>query len=62
MSTSVVTPPAAAARVACVEAFPVGAPGIVDVDVRVDEPGQDDQLAGVDRRGTPVARLGVWLR
>ena len=48
MSTSVVTPPAAAARVAVVEAFPIGAAGLVDVDVRVDEPGHDDEIAGVD--------------
>ena len=37
MSTSVVTPPAAAARVAVLEAFPVGPARIVDVDVGVDE-------------------------
>ena len=39
MSTSVVTPPAAAARVGGLEALPLGAPGLVDVHVRVDQPG-----------------------
>ena len=31
-----------------VEAFPLGAAGLVDVDVRVDQPGRDDQVADVD--------------
>ncbi len=48
MSTSVVTPPAAAARVAVVEALPLGAARLVDVDVAVDEPGRDHQVADVD--------------
>ena len=42
MSTMVVTPPAAAARVAEREALPLGAARLVDVHVRVDQPGQQD--------------------
>ena len=48
MSTIVVMPPAAAARVAVVEAFPLGAARLVDVHVRVDEPGHHDEIAGID--------------
>ena len=47
MSTSVVTPPAAAARVAVLEAFPVGAARLVDVDVGVDQPRQYNVCADV---------------
>ncbi len=46
MSTIVVTPPAAAARVAVVEALPLGATGLVDVHMGVDQPGQQHLVVG----------------
>ena len=56
MSTSVVTPPAAAARVAVAKPSHSVRPGLVDVDVRVDQPRQQhhvvaelDDLGGRDR-------------
>ena len=48
MSTIVVTPPAAAARVADAEALPLGAAGLVDMHVRVDESGQQHRVVGHD--------------
>ena len=59
MSTIVVTPPAAAARVARGEALPLGAAGLVDVHVGVDQPGQQHLVVGeVDRRrGAVEVRL-----
>ena len=46
MSTIVVTPPAAAARVALLEALPLGAAGLVDVHVGVDQAGQQHLVVG----------------
>jgi hypothetical protein len=40
-----------------VEALPVRAAGLVDVDVRVHEPGQDDRVAGVDHTGAARRRV-----
>ena len=48
MSTIVVTPPAAAVLRRVREAFPVGAPWLVDMHVRIHEPGKDDERADVD--------------
>ena len=45
----------------CLEAFPVRAPGLVHVNVRVDEPRQHDVVPGVDhgyRAVTDVVRRG----
>ena len=44
------------------KAFPVGAAGLVEVDVRVDEAGQDVQAAGVDapRRRCGSGRAAGW--
>ena len=55
MSTIVVTPPATAARVARGEALPLGAPGLVDVHVAVDQAGQQHLVVGQrDRVGRCV--------
>ena len=52
MSTIVVTPPAAAARVARGEALPLGAARLVDVHVGVDQAGQQDHVvAELDHLG-----------
>ena len=51
MSTSVVTPPAAAARVAVSKAFPLGAARLVDVDVRVHQAGQQHRVAEIAQLG-----------
>jgi hypothetical protein len=48
MSTSAVTPPAAAALRGGIKALPFGAAGLVDVDVGVDDAGHDDGVVGVD--------------
>ena len=47
MSTMVVTPPAAAARVAVREALPLGTAGLVDVHVGVDQARHDHAVAHV---------------
>ncbi|MDH6606403.1 hypothetical protein M2164_002038 [Streptomyces sp. SAI-208] len=52
MSTRVVMPPAAAARVAVQKPLPLGAPGVVDVHVGVDQAGQQDVVAEVFEAGT----------
>ena len=51
MSTRVVTPPAAAAAGGGGEALPLGAARLVDVDVGVDEAGQDDAVAEIAQLG-----------
>ena len=52
MSTSVVIPPAAAARVAVAKPFPLGAPRLIDVHVSIDQARQDDPISHVLDRGT----------
>jgi hypothetical protein len=59
MSTTVVMPPAAAARVARLEALPLGAPGLVDVDVGVDHAGHQGEVAEVGDGEALGHRVGV---
>ena len=62
MSRSVVTPPAAAARVAVSKPSHSGAARLVHVDVRVDDAGHHEPVAGVDHVARSTRRPSAPTR